>query len=196
MTLARRLALGARCQSRRSGSYCLASHSATASVSARHSSAVSSRHVPGYSDRSASGPMRVRTSRSRVADRFTHPTDLTVAALVDREAQHTGLGLRHLGRGGDARRRARRRCEAAQSRRPTPLPRRPRRGTPCRHRATGWAIRFARSPSLVSSSSPSVSTSSRPTEKTRGSSGTSSTTVGRPWVSLLVVTTPTGLLSR
>src|SRR5204863_456424 len=46
------------------------------------------------------------------------------------------------------------------------------------------------------STRPSVSASRRPTGKTLGSSGTSSTTVGRPWVSAAVVTTPAGLLSR
>ena len=60
----------------------------------------------------------------------------------------------------------------------------------------GWVSRWVRSPSLVRSSSPSVSWSSRPTGNTRGSAGTSSTTVGRPCGSSAVVTTPAGLLSR
>ena len=37
-----------------------------------------------------------------VADRLAHAPDLTVAALVDGDAQHARLGLAHLGRGGDA----------------------------------------------------------------------------------------------
>ena len=65
-------------------------------------------------------------------------------------------------------------------------------GTPYR----GCASRWASSPSFVRSSAPVVSTSSRPTGTTRGSEGTSSTTVGRPCGSLAVVTTPAGLCSK
>ena len=60
----------------------------------------------------------------------------------------------------------------------------------------GCVSRWVSVPSLVNSRSPSVSMSKRPTECTRGSLGTSSTTVGRPWVSSAVVTTPAGLFSR
>ena len=42
----------------------------------------------------------------------------------------------------------------------------------------------------------SVAASSRPTANTRGAAGTRSVTIRRPWVSLDVVTTPAGLLSR
>ena len=44
----------------------------------------------------------------------------------------------------------------------------------------GWVRRWVSSPSLVSSSNPSVSASSRPTGNTRGWRGTNSTTVGTP----------------
>ena len=57
--------------------------------------------------------------------------------------------------------------------------------TPC----AGWAMRLASSPSLVRIRRPSVSASRRP-RNTRGVAGTSPVTVGRPWVSLAVVTTP------
>ncbi len=60
----------------------------------------------------------------------------------------------------------------------------------------GWASRWASCPSFVSRSAPVVSASSRPTGTTRGSCGTSSTTVGRPCGSLAVVTTPAGLCRR
>ena len=56
--------------------------------------------------------------------------------------------------------------------------------------------RWVRSPSLVSSNRPSVSWSRRPTGNTRGSAGTRSTTVGRPWGSSAVVITPVGLLQQ
>src|SRR5574340_881934 len=56
--------------------------------------------------------------------------------------------------------------------------------------------RFAKSPSLVSSSSPVVAASSRPIGKRRGApSGMYRPTVGRPCGSSRVVTTPAGLLS-
>ena len=60
----------------------------------------------------------------------------------------------------------------------------------------GWVSRWVSSPSLVTMMSPSESRSSRPTGKTRGSGGTRATTVGRPWVSSAVETTPGGLLTR
>ena len=52
------------------------------------------------------------------------------------------------------------------------------------------------SPSLVRIKRPSVSRSSRPTGNTRGSAGTRETTVGRPWGSEAVVTTPAGLVEQ
>ena len=61
--------------------------------------------------------------------------------------------------------------------------------TPCE----GWESSCASAPSLVRISRPSVSWSRRPTGNTRGSAGTSSITVGRPWGSAAVVMTPTGL---
>ena len=59
----------------------------------------------------------------------------------------------------------------------------------------GCVMRWVMRPSLVSNSSPSVSASSRPTGKTRGSGGTSPTTTGRPCVSLADDRTPMGLCS-
>ena len=60
----------------------------------------------------------------------------------------------------------------------------------------GWVSSWARAPSLVRINRPSVSRSSRPTGKTRGSAGTRSSTVGRPWVSDAVVMTSAGLFKR
>ncbi len=57
----------------------------------------------------------------------------------------------------------------------------------------GCMTRFATSPSLVKSSSPSVSRSSRPTGNSRGSLGKSSMTVRRSRSSLVVVMNPDGL---
>src|SRR5829696_7007696 len=56
--------------------------------------------------------------------------------------------------------------------------------------------RSASSPSLVRRISPVVSASRRPTGYSRRSLSTSLTTVGRPWVSCAVDTTPAGLFSR
>ena len=57
-------------------------------------------------------------------------------------------------------------------------------------------MRWAKSPSLVSSSSPEVSVSSRPTWKSRsGRPETTSERVFLPCGSLMVETTPRGLLS-
>ena len=60
----------------------------------------------------------------------------------------------------------------------------------------GWASRWAKAPSLVSSSRPSESMSSLPTGYTRPPQpDTSAATVGRPFSSDRVVTTPRGLWS-
>ena len=42
---------------------------------------------------------RPHQSRHRMADRLAHPADLAIAALVDRDPQHAGARLGHLGRG-------------------------------------------------------------------------------------------------
>ncbi len=57
----------------------------------------------------------------------------------------------------------------------------------------GWSNRPARSPSLVSSSSPVLSRSSLPTGNTRARVGTHSTTVRRPLASVAALSTPAGL---
>ena len=60
----------------------------------------------------------------------------------------------------------------------------------------GWVSRLANSPSFVSSKSPSLSLSSRPTGYTRaGTPSIRSITVLRPRSSLVVVMKPRGLCS-
>ena len=163
---------------------------------ARTSAGSSARHCPGreaaVGERADPG---AHQAAHGVAHGLAHAPDLAVAALVDDDAQHPGGDHAHRGRRGHAVVEVDALAQAAQGpgrgRRPPPRP-----GTPSRPRTTGWVRRWARSPSLVRTSRPSLSASSRPTGNTRGSSGTSSTTVGRPWGSSAVVTTPTGLLSR
>ena len=97
----------------------------------------------------------------RVADRLAHAPDLAVAALVDGDAQRVAVHQGHLGRGGGA--------VLQLDALPQP-PQRPRDGVPstsARYSLStpkdGWVRRWASSPSLVSSSRPSVSASRRPT---------------------------------
>ena len=78
-----------------------------------------------------------------------------------------GRDQRRLGRRGDAVVELDALAQRAAARRATARPR-PRRGTPSRRRSGGWVRRWVSSPSLVSSSSPSVSRSRRPTGNTRG----------------------------
>ena len=67
----------------------------------RTSSAVSTLHAPGARRWSRSGPTRVRTKRChRVSHRLAHSPDLPVPPLVDRDPQHAGMRLGHLGRRG------------------------------------------------------------------------------------------------
>ena len=124
--------------------------------------------------------MRVRTRRSTgMADRLAHAPHLAVAALVDRDAQEAGVEQRDLGRRGAAVVELDALAQPARARRGDGSP-----STSARYSLStpklGWVRRWVRSPSLVSSSRPSVSASSRPTGNTRGSAGTRSTTVGRP----------------
>ncbi len=169
---------------------------ATASVRARRSSTVSSRQVPGASVRSEIGPMRVRTRRR---------TGWPIASHIRRICRLRPSWMAIDSTPGIG-------CEAvagAVTPSSSSMPSRRRRSPPAdtgppststRYSLStpwlGWATRLASSPSLVSSSRPSVAASSRPTANTRGVAGTRSVTVGRPCVSLDVVTTPAGLLSR
>ena len=134
-----------------------------------------------------------------MADRLAHPPDLAVATFVDRDPQDSRRRLGHLGRGGRsiveldsfAQGADRRRADAASARRP-----RPRRGTPCRRPSTGGRHGWPARRRWSAGAGPRCRRRGGPTGNTRGSVGTSSTTVGRPWVSRAVVTTPAGLLSR
>ena len=140
---------------------------------------------------------RAHQPRHGMADRLAHPPHLAVATLVDRDAQHAGTGLGDVGRGRES---IVQLDALAQPADRAGADRTAVVATVARYSFStpwlGWASRLASSPSLVSSSSPSVSTSRRPTGKTRGSAGTSCTTVRRPCGSAAVVTTPAGLLRR
>ena len=83
---------------RHEGGRYLGAFPAAARSNARTSSCVRARHSPGLSDRSVIGPMRVRTKRSTGwPDGLAHPSHLTVAALVDGDAQQSSIELRDLG---------------------------------------------------------------------------------------------------
>lgn len=129
-----------------------------------------------------------------MADSFAHAAHLAVTPLVDHDAEHIWGRERHLGG----------LCLAVFEQ--DPLAQRP-------YRSRLWQAHDLCQVLLVDSMArmreqlrehavvgeddqPFGSASSRPTGKTRGLSGTSSTTTGRPWGSAAVVTTPAGLLSR
>ena len=128
-------------------------------------------------------------------DGVAHAADLAVAALVDDEAQDAGREHADLGGCG----RAVVELDALAQR-----PQGTGGGVPAATSATyslatpcdGWESSCDSAPSLVRMRRPSVWRSSRPTGNTRGSAGTSVTTVGRPWGSSAVVMTPSGLFSR
>ena len=107
----------------------------------------------------------------RVADRLAHAPDLAVAPLVDDDAQHPGASDADRRPARSGRRRARPPGAAAAAPRAPGCP-----STSARYSLAtpweGWVSSWARSPSLVSISRPSVSRSSRPTGNTRGSAGT------------------------
>ena len=170
-----------------------------ADASRRTSSVVSSRHSPGFSRRSVSGPMRTRTSR-----RTGWPTASHILRIC--RLRPSWMAIRSTpGEGwvtfAGAVTPSSRATPSRSVRMASGLTLRPAAtSTSARYSFStpidGWATRLASSPSLVSSRRPSVSASSRPTGNTRGLAGTRSTTVRRPCVSRAVVTTPAGLLSR
>ena len=143
--------------------------------------------LPGARPGRLSGPIRVRTRRrTGWPDGLAHAPDLAVAALVDDDAQHPGRDHAHPGR----RRQPVLELHPLAQRAAGPRPRGrrpPRPGTPCPPRRRGGSAAGPGRRRWSATSRPSVSTSSRPTGNTRGSSGTSETTVGpalgvrRPW---------------
>ena len=167
---------------------------------AASSSVVKSRDLPGSSGPSISGPTRVRRSRKigkPTVSAMRRTWRLRPSRIVKRSKASAPLRRIILTRAGAVMR-------------VSPSSMTPSRsfcicsgvGCPRTHASysfsTSWLgciMRCARSPSLVKRISPSLSKSSRPTGYTRGSLGTSPTTVGRPCGSLTVETTPTGLLS-
>ena len=156
---------------------------------------VSARQDPGDRVGSVSGPIRVRTSRTTGCPTASHilrtcrfrPSWMTIrrsdGATVDTRAGAVVPSSSSTP--------SRRRRTAPADGSPSTSTRYSL-GTP----NDGWVSRWVSPPSLVRIRRPSLSMSSRPTGKTRGSGGTRETTVGRPWVSSAVLTTPTGLLRR
>ncbi len=138
----------------------------------------SARHVPGFRCGSEMGPIRVRTRRRTGWPTASHmrriwrlrPSWMTMRMTPGRPLPPWPEP--------SSRRRGRPPGAGAAGR--------PAEGTPSTSTRysfstpkEGWVRRWASSPSLVRTSSPSLSASSLPTGNTRGSSGTSSSTVGR-----------------
>ena len=132
-----------------------------------------SRGQAGVPQRPDPGPDQ---AADRMADGVAHPADLAVLPFVDDEPQHAGPQHTHP---AGAVRPSSSSTPCRNWRRP------PASGSPSTSATyslstpwDGWASSWARAPSLVRISNPSVAWSRRPTGKTRGSAGTRSSTVG------------------
>ena len=140
---------------------------------------------------------RVAARRTRMTDRLAHAPHLAVASLVDRQLEHVRPHAPHArGRGGTvlelhARRAAR--AERLVRRRPA-----------AERRAVGLGHLEARvrqpvgELAVVGEQDQPAAVGVQAPDRVQAQparAGTSSTTVGRPWVSCAVETTPTGLFS-
>ena len=133
----------------------------------------------------------------RVADRLAHAPHLAVAALVDGEAQHVrrrpATTLAGAVRPSSSSTPSRRRRSGAR-RRACP---RPRPGTPSRRRSDGWVSRWVEV-AVVGEQQQALGVGVEPARP--GTPGArrarARRTVGRPWGSAAVVTTPGGLVQQ